>query len=63
MSDHIALAPDYRITEVLGGWALEFREPAMLHWYELAIRPTYQECIAAYEMVCEGQAVNYDDQP
>lgn len=51
----VLLVGDWRITETLGGWCLEYQEPAMLQWVEMFFDPSLVTCKEAYETYCEGE--------
>lgn len=50
--------PAYTITDTFGGWILSFRDPAMYHEHELAIRDTLADAQEAYERISDGEDVS-----
>lgn len=56
----VLLAADYRIRETFGGWVLEFQDPCMFEWHEVALRSTARACGLAYAAISEGLTVRYD---
>ena len=54
----ILLPDEYRILDTFGGWILEYKDPCLENWHELAIRDTLRDAEEAYARICDGEDVS-----